>query len=138
MAQTDLSRPIYPFQDQFVLIAGGTNDLGQVVTARFVELGANVVATYLSEAERQAFVSKYPELANQVYFDFVDAADLTRVEKCVNHHVQSRGVPTALVNLVAGYAYGIPSFPVITMNSRKCWISISIPASISAGPYCPT
>lgn len=143
MEQPAQKTALYPFDGKFVLIAGGTNDLGLLVTSRFVEMGAKVVATYLSEAERHAFSSRYPDMVNDIYFDWVDAVDPAKVTKCVNHHIKQRGAPAALVNLVGGYAYG-PSVLSsdshefqrmldINFHSTFNFCSAVVPAMVEAG-----
>lgn len=93
-------------KNEIVLIGGGTGELGQVVTAKFVNLGARVFATFISEAEVQTFQSNFPRESGKVQLERVNVLEFPKVERCVNRLVEKEGVPRVLVNLIGGYNFG--------------------------------
>lgn len=94
------------FQDQLVVVAGGTGEVGQVVTARFVNLGARVWATFLSEAAVATFRANFPQESEQVQLERLNALDAKKVDRFVRGLVKKEGVPETLVNLIGGYNRG--------------------------------
>ncbi len=97
---------MHTFQNQVVIVTGGTGELGQHVTRRFQGAGARVVVPFVSEQELQAFGTRHPDVAKAVRFLRLDVRDADKVRKFVKTVAESEGIPEAVVNLVGGYAFG--------------------------------
>lgn len=93
-------------EGRLVIVAGGTGGLGQVVTSRFVEAGAEVVASYLSEAELAIFQADFPQYLDHITFRRLDAFHEDKVVQFVDSIVEEKGVPDGLINLIGGYTLG--------------------------------
>ena len=80
--------------------------MGQVVASRFANLGADLVVSYLSEGEISAFQANYPEEAEKIYFERLNALDHFKVEKFINTLVKRKGAPEVLINLISARSFG--------------------------------
>ncbi|HWO58355.1 MAG TPA: SDR family oxidoreductase [bacterium] len=93
------------FNNQIVLVAGGTGGLGRAVSLAFLAAGAEVIVTYRSESEFAALRESAPpsvSLAGQK----VDVTDAAQVGAMVADIVARYGHLDALVNTVGGYSGG--------------------------------
>lgn len=93
------------FNDQVVLVAGGTGGLGRAVSLAFLAAGARVTVTYRSENELAALQESAPRpvaLAGQK----VDVTDAAQVGALVADIVTRHGHLDVLVNAVGGYSGG--------------------------------
>lgn len=93
------------FENQLVVIPGGTGGLGQHVTGRFLAEGADVVVPFVSEQELYTFRANHAD-ADRVRFERLNALDSAKVERFFERLMTSRGAPDVLVNLVGGYLFG--------------------------------
>lgn len=89
-----------------VLIAGGTGEVGQVVSSHFVALGAEVVVTYLSEGQLSTFNANYPDEVKKIYFERLNALEMKKVKHFLEGLAAKKGVPDILVNLIGGFTQG--------------------------------
>lgn len=85
------------------LVTGGTGGLGQAVVAELLDAGAQVVAPWLVEAEREAIAA---ELGDREGLTLVEANLLEGGAEAAVAAAAERGRLTALVNLVGGFAAG--------------------------------
>lgn len=98
----------FRFDNQIVVVTGGTGELGQHVTALLHSLGARLVLPFISEQELQTFSVRHADVAQAARFVRVDAKDGEKVTRTLDQVAESVGVPHGLVNLIGGYAYGPP------------------------------
>ncbi len=96
----------FDLKKRLVLVAGGTGEVGKTVTAHFIKYGAEVMTTYLSEAEVGAFKADFPAESKRVFFARMDMLDFDRAQQAVDDLVARKGVPDILVNLADSYPYG--------------------------------
>jgi NAD(P)-dependent dehydrogenase (short-subunit alcohol dehydrogenase family) len=96
------------FDNQNIVVTGGTGELGQHVTALLHSLGARVVVPFVSEQELQSFSIRHPDVVQAVRFVRMDAKDGEKVRRTIGQLVETDGVPHGLVNLIGGYAFGPP------------------------------
>jgi NAD(P)-dependent dehydrogenase (short-subunit alcohol dehydrogenase family) len=95
------------FHDKIVLVAGGTGGLGREVTMAFLEAGATVLVTYVSEEEYAALESASQRIGATPPVRFrVDVTDAQAVEKCVAEILGRHGRLDIFVNTIGGYAGG--------------------------------
>jgi NAD(P)-dependent dehydrogenase (short-subunit alcohol dehydrogenase family) len=95
------------FQDKVVLVTGGTGALGREVTMAFLEAGATVVVTYVSEEEFAAVVSAAQKIgATPPAGARLDVTDAQAVGKFIAETSAKHGRLDILVNTVGGYAGG--------------------------------
>ncbi len=92
------------FKNRLVLIAGGIGDIGLAVSLRFLSQGADVVATYVSEAQVGTLRAHRPKESKKIFLVHLDALEYDRVQSAVADLVARKGVPDVLVNLVGAYA----------------------------------
>jgi NAD(P)-dependent dehydrogenase (short-subunit alcohol dehydrogenase family) len=89
-------------EDKVAVITGGTGNLGQAVTARFVEAGARVAVTYRSDAEWEALLAAVPPGADPLGLK-ADVTDEASVQSLMAETVSKLGGLHILLNLVGGY-----------------------------------
>jgi NAD(P)-dependent dehydrogenase (short-subunit alcohol dehydrogenase family) len=94
------------FRDQTVIVSGGTGQLGQAVSLRFIAQGGRVCIPYHSERAVAAYRRLYPQEAQGVRFDHLDASDAEAARRYVEVLVQAHGPPHVLVNLAGGFRAG--------------------------------
>ncbi len=94
------------FQDQIVIITGGTGGLGQAATRAFLAEGARTVVTYQVDAEVEALLPVIGDLRDRNLLMKADVTDEASVRKLVNQVVSLWGRIDVLVNLVGGFAPG--------------------------------
>ena len=85
------------------LVTGGTGGLGQAVVAELLEAGAQVVAPWLVEAERDGIQKA---LGDREGLTLVEANLLEGGAEAAVAAAKEQGPLTALVNLVGGFAAG--------------------------------
>lgn len=95
------------FENNVVLVAGGTGGLGHAVTSAFLEEGATVAATYRNQPEWERFKSSASAHASRLEGHEADVTDETAVRQLVEKVVSKHGRLDALVNSVGGYAGGL-------------------------------
>jgi NAD(P)-dependent dehydrogenase (short-subunit alcohol dehydrogenase family) len=96
------------FQDQVVLVTGGTGGLGREVAMAFLEAGAKVTVTYVAPDEYASLVSAAERAgAMPPAGASVDVTDAEAVGKLVGETVARHGRLDVLVNTVGGYAGGV-------------------------------
>jgi len=97
------------FHDKVVLVTGGTGGLGREVTMSFIEAGATVLVTYVSEEEFAALASAAQRIgATPPSGTRLDVTDAQAVSKFVADTAAQRGRLDILVNTVGAYAGGVP------------------------------
>ena len=97
------------FHDKVVLVTGGTGGLGREVTMSFIEAGATVLVTYVSEEEFAALASAAQKIgATPPSGTRLDVTDAQAVSKFVADTAAQRGRLDILVNTVGAYAGGVP------------------------------
>jgi NAD(P)-dependent dehydrogenase (short-subunit alcohol dehydrogenase family) len=96
----------YRFDNQTVVVTGGTGELGQHLTSRLHELGARLIVPFVSEQEMQSFSIRFPAVVQATRFVRLDAKDGVKVRRTIDQLVESVGVPHGLVNLIGGYRFG--------------------------------
>jgi len=94
------------FDDEVVLVAGGTGGLGRAVTLAFLEEGAKVTVTYRKPQEFDALKEAAGPRAPQLDGFQVDVTDEAAVRQLVEKILAKHGRLDALVNTVGAYAGG--------------------------------
>lgn len=94
------------FNNQIVLVAGGTGGLGRAVSLAFLAAGARVIVTYRSETEYTALQKAAPSPAALAGLR-VDVTDVAQVGVMVADIVARYGRLDVLVNTVGGYSGGV-------------------------------
>lgn len=69
------------FEDQVALVTGGTRGIGAAITARFLQQGARVVATYLSNESRAREFAEGQKAGDRLTLLRADTADSAAVER---------------------------------------------------------
>jgi NAD(P)-dependent dehydrogenase (short-subunit alcohol dehydrogenase family) len=95
------------FQDQIVLVAGGTGGLGRGVSLAFLKQDAHVIVTYHSEVEFSALRSEAGASASRLEGRSVDVTNESAVQQLVDGIVADHARLDVLVNTVGGYAGGM-------------------------------
>lgn len=95
------------FEGNIVLVAGGTGGLGRAVSLAFLNAGADVIVTYISDQEFTAFTRAAGAQASRLAGYKVDATDEAAVETFIRQLVSERGRLDVLVNTVGAYVGGI-------------------------------
>jgi len=95
------------FSGRTVLVAGGTGGLGNAVSLAFLEEGARVVVTYLSQEEYADLKSGAGVKAAALEGSLVDVTDERATAELVAGIVARHGRLDALVNAVGGYVGGV-------------------------------
>src|SRR5215472_283203 len=92
------------FEDNVVLVAGGTGGLGREVTLAFLEEGGIVAVTYRNQPEWEKFKTGASDYASRLEGHEVDVTDETAVRQLVEKIFSKRGRLDVVVNTVGGYA----------------------------------
>jgi len=95
------------FDNNVVLVAGGTGGLGREVTSAFLEVGATAIATYRNQPEWEKFKTAASAYAGHLEGHEVDVTDETTVRQFVEKIFSKHGRLDAMVNTVGGYAGGL-------------------------------
>ncbi len=95
------------FEQQRVLVAGGTGGLGRAVSLAFLQAGATVVVTYREQKEFDALSREAGALASRLGGHIIDVTDEAAVMQFVATIGGQRGPLDAMVNTVGGYAGGV-------------------------------
>jgi len=95
------------FENQIVLVAGGTGGLGRAVSLAFLAEGAKTVVTYRAEPEFAALRDAAGAHEANLQGHRVDVTDEAAVRGVVDTIVAQHGRLDVLVNTVGGYAGGI-------------------------------
>lgn len=96
------------FNDQVVIITGGTGNLGSAIAQAFLNGGARLV---IPDRAPDRVYERFPELIdseNHLLDGGVDGTRLEDMEQLVNRVMQRFGRIDALVNTVGGYRAGTP------------------------------
>jgi len=107
------------FEDNVVLVAGGTGALGRAVTLAFLNEGADVVVTYRSQPEWNATQTAAATNSARLEGQSVDVTDEAAVRQLIEKIVAKRGRLDALVNTVGGYAGGLKLWETDTKIFEK-------------------
>jgi NAD(P)-dependent dehydrogenase (short-subunit alcohol dehydrogenase family) len=114
-----------------VLIAGGTGGLGRAVTTAFLDAGARVVSTYVSQDGYDAFYKHLNETQSAgtaraeridgTRFEGhrVDVTDEAAVTQLVQQIVTKYGRLDAMVNAVGGYIGGVKLWDMETKDWER-------------------
>ncbi len=95
------------FEEEVILVAGGTGGLGRAVSLAFLNEGARVVATFRNQEEFDALQAAAGIHASALEGEQVDFTDEAAVGQLVGGILSRHGRLDALVNTVGGYAGGI-------------------------------
>ena len=114
-----------------VLIAGGTGGLGRAVTTAFLDAGARVVSTYVSQDAYNSFYQQLNERQSAgaapaggiggTRFEGhkVDVTDEAAVTQLVQHVAAAYGRLDAMVNAVGGYLGGVKLWEMETQDWER-------------------
>lgn len=91
------------FKDNIVFVTGGTGELGQSVVRRFLSEGAQVIASYLSEAEKEKFVRTIQEFLPRAEFIKANLVKEKEVEAAFAFIKERFHQLDILCNLLGGY-----------------------------------
>ncbi len=91
------------FKDKIVFVSGGTGELGQSVVRRFLSEGAQVVTSYLSEAEKEKFKHAIQEFQPRVEFFKANLVKENEVEAAFFFIKERFHQLDILCNVVGGY-----------------------------------
>jgi NAD(P)-dependent dehydrogenase (short-subunit alcohol dehydrogenase family) len=107
------------FDNNVVLVAGGTGGLGRAVSLAFLAEGATTVVTYRAEPEFQALRDAAGAHAANLAGQRVDVTDEAAVRGLVDEIVAQHGRLDVLVNTVGGYAGGIKLWELETKTFEQ-------------------
>lgn len=118
------------FQDQRVLIAGGTGGLGRAVSLALLNQHARVVVTYRAESEFAALKNGAGPASASLEGHQLDATDEAGVTRLIENLTSSNGRIDALVNTIGGYSAGAPLWQtepaildrMLTLNLRAGYL----------------
>ncbi|MDE3057255.1 MAG: SDR family oxidoreductase [Bacteroidota bacterium] len=105
------------FKDKVVFITGGTGELGASVVRKFLSEGALVVASYISEIEKEKFAYAVLKKFSGVELFKANFINENEVEAAFSFLKERFGKLDVLCNLVGGYMEKIP----LTDLSEKSW-----------------
>jgi NAD(P)-dependent dehydrogenase (short-subunit alcohol dehydrogenase family) len=94
------------FEEQVILVAGGTGGLGRAVSLAFLEEGASVVVTFRGQEELDGLKRAAGTKSERVEGHLADVTDEAAVRQLIENIVRKYGRLDALVNVVGGYAGG--------------------------------
>ncbi len=102
------------------VITGGTGNLGQIVTSRFVHAGARVAVAFRGDAEWEALLAALPEGAMPLGLK-TDVTDEASVQRLMAETVGQFGGVHILLNLVGAYEAGVDIWdtPVETWDKMQ-------------------
>ncbi len=103
------------FKDKVVLITGGTGELGQNVARKFVDESAQVVTTYLAEAEKERFAQSIQKPSPGIEFFRANLMNESEVEAVFTFVKQRFHKLDVLCNLVGGY---MEKTPLINLTEK--------------------
>jgi NAD(P)-dependent dehydrogenase (short-subunit alcohol dehydrogenase family) len=107
------------FENQIVLVAGGTGGLGRAVSLAFLAEGAKTVVTYRAEPEFAALRDAAGAHEANLQGHRVDVTDEAAVRGVVDTIVAQHGRLDVLVNTVGGYAGGIKLWELETRTFEQ-------------------
>ena len=107
------------FDNNVVLVAGGTGGLGREVTSAFLEEGAIAAVTYRNQPEWEAFKNAASGHASRLEGHEIDVTDETAVRQLVEKIFSKRGRLDAMVNTVGAYAGGLKLWEMETRAFEK-------------------
>lgn len=107
------------FENQIVLVAGGTGGLGRAVSLAFLAEGAKTVVTYRAEPEFAALRDAARAHEANLQGHPVDVTDEAAVRGVVDTIVAQHGSLDVLVNTVGGYAGGIKLWELETRTFEQ-------------------
>ena len=114
--------------NKVVLITGATGGLGKVVTKKFLAEGAVVAAVYRSEDKLKELIEYVGE--GKVNGFKADVTDPASVSALIAEVTKKLGRVDVLLNIVGGYAGGIPLQQseeamldeMVILNTRSAWL----------------
>jgi NAD(P)-dependent dehydrogenase (short-subunit alcohol dehydrogenase family) len=107
------------FENQIVLVAGGTGGLGRAVSLAFLAEGAKTVVTYRAEPEFAALRDAAGAHEANLQGHRMDVTDEAAVRGVVDTIVAQHGRLDVLVNTVGGYAGGIKLWELETRTFEQ-------------------
>jgi len=118
------------FQNQRVLVTGGTGGLGRAVSLAFLNQQAHVAVTYRAEPEFAALKTAAGPVAANLEGHAVDATDEAAVARLIAELTANHGRIDTLVNTIGGYAAGKPLWQtdpaildrMLTLNLRAGYL----------------
>ena len=94
----------FNFDQQCVLITGGTSGMGEATAIAFVEAGANVVISGRNQEKANAIIDGLRDAAGDISFIAADVAQSDECERLVNQAIETLGGLDIVVNS-AGVIY---------------------------------
>lgn len=107
------------FENNVVLVAGGTGGLGREVTSAFLEEGATVAVTFRNQPEWEKFKTAASAHAARLEGHEVDVTDEAAVRQLVEKILSKQGRLDAMVNTVGGYAGGLKLWEMETRTFEQ-------------------
>ena len=107
------------YENNVVLVAGGTGGLGHAVTSAFLEESASVVVTYRNQPEWEKFKTAAYAHAARLEGHEVDVTDEAAVRQLVEKILSKQGRLDAMVNTVGGYAGGLKLWEMETRTFEQ-------------------
>lgn len=104
-------------KDKVGMITGSTGSLGRVVTKKFLENGAKVVALYRSDEKRNELTEFVKNFQDKLTLAQGDATEENEVKNIVMKTVEKHGRIDFLLNIVGGYSGG----KTITETDLEAW-----------------
>jgi NAD(P)-dependent dehydrogenase (short-subunit alcohol dehydrogenase family) len=96
------------FNNQVIVVAGGTGGLGKAVSLAFLAEGATVLVTYRGQAEFDALQLAAAESSHRLEGHVVDVLDEAALQSFITDVVARHGQLDAVVNAIGGYSAGAP------------------------------
>ena len=134
------------FQDQVILVTGGTGALGSTVARAFLQEGAQVVVTYRTQQEYEALQNAVPADRARLRGQQVDVTNEAEMQRMVAAvEAQSQRLD-ALVNTVGAYSGGMKLWELesavfermLNLNLRSAFVTSRsvLPIMLRQGSGC--
>jgi len=134
------------FQQQVILLTGGTGALGSAVARAFLQEGAEVIVTYRSRQEYEELQNTVPADRGRVRGEQIDVTSEAEMQRLVAAVAAQSHRLDVLVNTVGGYSGGARLWEVesaaldrmLDLNLRSVFVSsrCALPIMLRQGSGC--
>lgn len=110
------------FENKIALVTGGASGIGRATVKRFLEQGAKVAFTDVSEVTGQAQADEYKAQGYDVLFVASDATKEDDVASCIQKIVTHYGRLDVAVNNVGGLGKADKPFTLFHLSNLEGWL----------------